>query len=116
MPTSQWVFLGILLLSQGFYIFKQAKKYGLNYWLWGLIGLLNIPTSLIIFLFYLAYKKGYNMTEIVQKSMLAGLWGAGIFSVVFLVLKNQYSLGIQFWPLIIVGFLTTTAGYLLGKQ
>lgn len=40
-----------LVLIQGFWIFTDAKKRGEKYyWLWGLFGLLNIPSSLIIYL------------------------------------------------------------------
>ncbi|SNX53669.1 zinc ribbon domain-containing protein [Thermoanaerobacterium sp. RBIITD] len=40
-----------LLLSQATWIFIDARKRGEKYyWLWGLFGLLNIPSSLIIYL------------------------------------------------------------------
>lgn len=43
--------LCIVLLIQGFWIFTDAKKRGEKfYWLWGIFGLLNIPTNLIIYL------------------------------------------------------------------
>ena len=39
------------LLFQGAWIFKDAKKRGVKfYWVWGFIGLLNIPESLILYL------------------------------------------------------------------
>lgn len=41
----------ILLLCQALYIFSDAKKRNEKYyWLWGLFGLLNFPSSLIIYL------------------------------------------------------------------
>ncbi|MBC8059790.1 MAG: sigmaY antisigma factor component [Clostridiaceae bacterium] len=43
--------LAPFLLFQGAWIFKDAKKRGVKfYWLWGFIGLLNIPESLILYL------------------------------------------------------------------
>ena len=39
------------LLLQAAWIFKDAKKRRIKlYWLWGFIGLLNIPESLILYL------------------------------------------------------------------
>lgn len=40
-----------VLLIQGLWIFKDAKKRGEKYyWLWGIFGLLNIPSNLITYL------------------------------------------------------------------
>jgi len=39
------------LLFQAAWIFKDAKKRGEKfYWIWGFIGLINIPESLILYL------------------------------------------------------------------
>ncbi|MFZ5354346.1 MAG: hypothetical protein ACOZCL_16715 [Bacillota bacterium] len=44
------VFLPVLLI-QGWWIFNDARKRGERfYWLWGLYGLLNTPSSLLIYL------------------------------------------------------------------
>lgn len=41
----------VLLFIQGVFIFFDARKRGEKYyWLWGLFGLLNVPSSLIIYL------------------------------------------------------------------
>ena len=41
-----------ILIVQGIWIFKDAKKRGeKNYWLWGLFGILNSPSNLLIYLF-----------------------------------------------------------------
>lgn len=51
------VFLIILVTIQGTIIFRDAVKNNIpNSWLWGIIGLMNIPSSAII---YLIYKKIY---------------------------------------------------------
>lgn len=40
-----------LLLIQGAWIFRDARKRGEKYyWLWGIFGLLNLPGSLIVYL------------------------------------------------------------------
>lgn len=39
-----------LLLIQGSWIFYDASKKGLNKWIWGLFGMVQLPSSLIIYL------------------------------------------------------------------
>ncbi|MDQ0091246.1 thiol:disulfide interchange protein [Paenibacillus anaericanus] len=45
-----WIVVGLLLLSQGTWIFIDARKRGRRAWLWGLWGIINCPTSLIVYL------------------------------------------------------------------
>lgn len=40
----------VLLISQATWIFYDASKRGENKWLWGFFGLINLPSSLIIYL------------------------------------------------------------------
>lgn len=49
-PFWLWVIIAIILVTQAYWIFKDAKKRGYNPWLWGALGLLNVPGSLIIYL------------------------------------------------------------------
>lgn len=42
--------LGATLLSQAVWIFLDARRRGENQWLWGFFGLLNCPSSLLIYL------------------------------------------------------------------
>lgn len=49
-PLCLWVVLIGLLLVQGCWIFWDASKRGENKWLWGLFGLLNVPSNLIVYL------------------------------------------------------------------
>ena len=49
-PLYLWIVLIVLLLAQGCWIFWDASKRGENKWLWGLFGLLNIPSNLIVYL------------------------------------------------------------------
>ena len=53
MKTLVWLaypLIAILLLTQALWIFHDARKRGENAWLWGLLGLLNVPSSLIVYL------------------------------------------------------------------
>lgn len=45
-----------LILTQAVWIFLDARKRGENYWLWGFLGLLNVPTSLIVYLLVTRYR------------------------------------------------------------
>lgn len=44
------VLLAVLLVSQATWIYADARKRGENALLWGIFGLLNVPSSLIIYL------------------------------------------------------------------
>jgi len=57
MPVWAWVLLGVLLTAQGWWIFRDAKRRGYNPWLWGAFGLLNVPSSLIIYLLVRNYRE-----------------------------------------------------------
>lgn len=49
------IIICILLVTQGTLIYRDAVKSKIKYpWIWGCIGLLNVPSSGII---YLIYKK-----------------------------------------------------------
>lgn len=45
-----WVPLVVLLIAQATWIFRDARRRGENQWLWGFFGLLNVPTSLLVYL------------------------------------------------------------------
>jgi uncharacterized membrane protein len=49
-PVVVWIVLAAVLFIQGFWMFNDASKRGLNKWLWGALGLLNTPTNLIVYL------------------------------------------------------------------
>lgn len=49
-PYWVWILLAVVLLIQGTWIFNDAGKRSMNRWLWGLLGLLNTPTNLIVYL------------------------------------------------------------------
>ena len=49
LPLWAWVCIAVLLLAQGAWIFRDAQKRGARGWLWGLYGLTNFPSSLIVY-------------------------------------------------------------------
>lgn len=52
-----FILLIILLVLQATWIFIDARKKGEKYyWLWGLFGLLNVPSSLIIYILVTRYE------------------------------------------------------------
>jgi hypothetical protein len=51
------VLLGVVVFCQGLWIFLDAKKHGLNSWLWGILGLLNVPSSLVVYLLVRNWKE-----------------------------------------------------------
>lgn len=52
-----YALIAVLLLAQALWIFQDARKRGENAWLWGLLGLLNIPSSLLVYLLVTRRKK-----------------------------------------------------------
>ena len=48
--TKLLTFALFLLLLQGIWMFFDASKNGRNKWLWGFIGLLHLPSAIIIYL------------------------------------------------------------------
>lgn len=51
-PLYLWILVPAILLIQGTWMFLDARKNGHNYWLWGILGLIQFPTYLLIYLFY----------------------------------------------------------------
>ncbi|UKS25710.1 sigmaY antisigma factor component [Paenibacillus sp. HWE-109] len=52
LPLWAWISLAILLLSQSTWLFVDARKRSARYpWFWGIWGIIQMPTPLIIYLF-----------------------------------------------------------------
>jgi hypothetical protein len=50
-PLITWVFLGALVTIQATWIFRDACMRGESFaWLWGLFGLINVPSSFIVYI------------------------------------------------------------------
>lgn len=41
-----------VLIYQSRWIYHDAEKNGMNKWLWGIFGLLNTPTNLLVYLLF----------------------------------------------------------------
>jgi hypothetical protein len=50
LPLYQWMLVGLLLLSQSIWLFRDAQKRSAYPWLWGLWGLIQFPTPLVVYL------------------------------------------------------------------
>ena len=55
-----FLIVAIILLIQSIYLFTDARKNGMNYWFWGIIGLIQAPMPLI---FYLLVKRSKKKEE-----------------------------------------------------
>lgn len=51
------VLLAIVLITQGTWVFLDARKRGENYWLWGLFCLFSTPVNPLIYLLVTRMKK-----------------------------------------------------------
>lgn len=51
-PLYLWVILAAILFAQSTILFINARRHGHNYWLWGIIGLLNFPTATLLYLIF----------------------------------------------------------------
>lgn len=46
------IVVAIILLSQSIFLFTDARKKGHNYWFWGLIGLIQAPVPILVYLIF----------------------------------------------------------------
>lgn len=60
-PLWLWILLGLLLaiilLSQSVFIFRDAQKRGVFPWFWGLWGMMQTPTPLVVYYFVVMRRK-----------------------------------------------------------
>ncbi|MBT2644801.1 sigma-Y antisigma factor component [Bacillus sp. ISL-41] len=42
----------LILLVQSIFLFTNARKHGHNYWLWGILGLIQAPMPLLFYLLF----------------------------------------------------------------
>ncbi|HAQ07765.1 MAG TPA: sigma-Y antisigma factor component [Bacillus bacterium] len=41
-----------ILLTQSIFLFLNARRHGHNYWLWGILGLIQAPIPLLVYLIF----------------------------------------------------------------
>ena len=54
----------LILLVQSIFLFTNARKHGHNYWLWGILGLIQAPMPL---LFYLLFVRKIRRSKSAEK-------------------------------------------------
>ena len=47
------IFVAAILLMQSIYLFLDARKHNHNYWLWGIVGLIQAPMPTLFYLFFI---------------------------------------------------------------
>jgi hypothetical protein len=67
-----WISLGALVIAQATWIFRDASRRRESHaWLWGLFGLINVPSSLIIYV--LVTRRGNTKCRGCRRSVPAEL-------------------------------------------
>jgi hypothetical protein len=46
------IVVAAILLSQSIFLFTDARKHGHNYWLWGILGLIQAPFPMLVYLIF----------------------------------------------------------------
>jgi hypothetical protein len=49
----QMIFVAAILLLQSIYLFLDARKRNHNYWLWGIVGLIQAPMPALFYLIFI---------------------------------------------------------------
>lgn len=48
-PLGIWILLAIILFTQAIWLFQDSSKRHANKWLWGIWGLIQVPTPLLVY-------------------------------------------------------------------
>jgi hypothetical protein len=51
-PLTITIVVGVILLGQSIYLFMDARKHNHNYWLWGIVGLIQAPMPTLFYLIF----------------------------------------------------------------
>lgn len=46
------IVVGVILICQSTFLFIDARKHGHNYWLWGIVGLIQAPMPTLFYLLF----------------------------------------------------------------
>lgn len=55
LPLYAWILIVLVLLTQGIWLFINARKHGHLFWFWGIWGLIQFPLPL--FFYYIFARK-----------------------------------------------------------
>lgn len=47
------VIIAFIIICQSSFLFFDARKYGHNYWLWGIWGLISAPMPILVYLVFI---------------------------------------------------------------
>lgn len=51
LPIWGWIVIAIILFLQSSWLFKDAQEHNANPWFWGIWGLIQAPTPIIVYMF-----------------------------------------------------------------
>lgn len=51
MPLGFWILLAAILFTQAIWLYQDAAKHNANKWLWGIWGIIQAPTPLLVYFF-----------------------------------------------------------------
>jgi len=63
MPLGLWILLAAILFTQAIFLYQDAAKRNANKWIWGIWGLIQAPTPLIVYLFVVRKILSHNERE-----------------------------------------------------
>ncbi|MDQ0153718.1 sigma-Y antisigma factor component [Robertmurraya andreesenii] len=52
LPLPALIAIGVILLTQSIFLFINARKNGHNYWLWGILGIIQAPMPTLFYLLF----------------------------------------------------------------
>lgn len=67
LPVIVWILIPIVLISQGTWLFIDARKRDASFWLWGLWGLIQFPWPLVFYLLFVRLQIMKKLTTREQK-------------------------------------------------
>jgi hypothetical protein len=73
-PLIAWLLIAVILFTQAFWLFTDASKRGANKWLWGIWGLIQAPSPLLLYLLIVRKILSHNKKEKRLKRILIALW------------------------------------------
>ena len=74
MPLGFWILLAVILFTQAVWLFMDASKRDANKWLWGIWGLIQAPTPLILYLLIVRKILSHDNRKKRIRTILIALW------------------------------------------
>ena len=74
MPLGFWILIAAILFTQAVWLFMDANKRGANKWLWGIWGLIQAPTPLILYFLIVRKILSRDSKEKRLRTILIAAW------------------------------------------